>query len=71
MAYPASGNYKSGPCPSSHPVQLISLFFEILYDTNQFANMWYGNSHPFVFANGDPTGYGFHGDFVSLVPLTS
>jgi hypothetical protein len=66
MSYPASGSYNNGPCPSSHPVQLISLFFEVLYDTNQFSNMWYGNSQPFVFANGDSTGYGFHGDFVSM-----
>jgi hypothetical protein len=66
MAYPASGAYNNGPCPATHPVQLISLFFEILYDTNQFSNKWYGNSHPFVFSNGDPTGYGFHGDFVSI-----
>jgi hypothetical protein len=67
MSYPdpATGAYNSGACPSSYPVQLISLFFEVLYDTNQFANMWYGNSQPFVFSNGDPTGYGFHGDFVS------
>jgi hypothetical protein len=65
MSYPSTGAYNSGGCPSTHPVQLISLFYEVLYDTNQFANSWYGSSHPFVFANGDPTGYGFHGDFVS------
>jgi hypothetical protein len=65
MAYPATGAYNNGACPSTHPVQLISLFYEILYDTNSFANKWYGSSQPFVFANGDPTGYGFHGDFVN------
>jgi hypothetical protein len=31
--------------------------------------MWYGANHPFVFSNGDPTGYSFHGDFVSVFPL--
>lgn len=67
MSYPVTGDYNSGSCPSTHPVQLISLFFEILYDTPQFANKWYGGSHPFVFASGDPTGYGFHGDFVCIV----
>jgi hypothetical protein len=70
MAYPASGSYNNGPCPSSHPVQLISLFFEVLYNTNQFKDQWYGSKQPFVFANGDSTGYGFHGDFVS-VPIPS
>jgi len=36
-----------------------------------FADDWYGNSQPFVFSNGDPTGYGFHGDFVSRLCLPS
>lgn len=41
------------------------MFYEILYDTKKFANKWYGNTHPFVFANGDANGGGFHGDFVN------
>jgi hypothetical protein len=65
MSYPNSNNYNNGPCPASHPVHTISLFYEVLYDTNQFADQWNGTQHPFVFANGDATGYGFHGDFVS------
>lgn len=65
MSYPASGNYNGGPCPASHPVHLISIFYEVIYDTQKFANEWYGSSQPFVFAQGDPTGYGMHGDFVN------
>lgn len=67
MAYPSSVAYNDGPCPASHPVHLISLFYEINYQTNLFSDMWYGPSgtQPFVFAMGDPTGYGFHGDFVN------
>ncbi|GAB7352367.1 hypothetical protein MBLNU459_g2805t2 [Dothideomycetes sp. NU459] len=65
MAYPIDGSYDSGRCPSTHPVHLISIFFEIIYSTGNFGNMWYGNSQPFVFAQGDPLGYGFHGDFVN------
>lgn len=65
MAYPANTSYDNGPCPASHPVHMISLFFEVLYDTNQFADMWYGDGQPFVFAMGDATGYGFHGDFIN------
>jgi len=65
MSYPASGEYDNGPCPDTHPVQLVSLFFEVLYDTPRFADQWYGDSQPFVLAQGDATGYGFHGDFVN------
>jgi len=67
MAYPATGAYNNGVCPESHPVQLISLFFEVLFNTPQF-DFWegsYGTNQPFVFAMGDPTGYGFHGDFIN------
>lgn len=65
MAYPI-GAYNSGSCPASHPVHMISIFFEIIYSTDKFADGWYnGNKQPFVFSNGDPTGYGFHGDFLN------
>lgn len=64
MAYPI-GHYDSGTCPDTHPVQLISIFYEVIYQTNLFANRWYGDGQPFVFAQGDATGYGFHGDFVN------
>lgn len=65
MSYPAGSHYDSGVCPDTHPVPLISLFYEFMFDTGKFANDWYGNSQPFVFSMGDNTGYGFHGDFVS------
>ncbi|KAK6430435.1 hypothetical protein LTR95_013410 [Oleoguttula sp. CCFEE 5521] len=64
MAYP-SGHYDNGRCPSTHPKHLVSIFYEVIYSIDQFKNDWYGNSHPFVFAQGDKTGYGFHGDFVN------
>ena len=65
MAYPTGGHYDNGPCPASHPKQLISIFYEVIYQTNNFADRWYGDEQPFVFAMGDRTGYGFHGDFVN------
>ncbi|KAI8943290.1 hypothetical protein NX059_001310 [Plenodomus lindquistii] len=65
MRYPVSHTYDSGPCPADFPVHFISLFYEVLYDTARFADEWDGDQHPFVFSNGDPTGYGFHGDFVN------
>jgi len=65
MSYPNSQNYDNGPCPSSHPVHMISIFYEIHYDTALFKDQWNGTQHPFVFSNGDATGYGLHGDFLN------
>jgi hypothetical protein len=65
MSYPVGGSYDNGECPSTHPVHLISIFYEVNYDTGDFDDMWYGSGQPFVFSMGDPTGYGFHGDFVN------
>jgi len=63
VAYPSLIN--NGKCPSSHPKRFITLFYEYLYDIKKFDNEWVSDKHPFVFSNGDPTGYGFHGDFVN------
>jgi hypothetical protein len=64
VAYPL-GAYNSGTCSPAFPVRLIALYYEVIWNINPFANMWYGPSHPFVFSNGDPTGYGYHGDFIN------
>ncbi|KAK5135850.1 hypothetical protein LTR08_004499 [Meristemomyces frigidus] len=65
MAYPI-GKYDNGVCPETHPVQLVSIFFEVIYQTGLFADRWHSPvHHPFVFAQGDRTGHGFHGDFVN------
>lgn len=66
VAYPISGAYNDGACPDTHPVHLISIFFETIWQTNLFENDWHGDSQPFVFSTGDATGYGMHGDFVSV-----
>jgi len=58
VAYPAIGDYNGGVCPQSHPVAIFSLFFEFFFETRTYADT------KFAFANGDPTGYGYHGDFV-------
>jgi hypothetical protein len=52
----------NGNCPPTHPVKFISLFLEVYYFPNQIAKEAGGR---FVFANGDTTGYGFHGDFIN------
>jgi len=58
MAYPEVGDFNGGVCPQSHPVALFSIFFEFFFDTGKFKD------NKFAFANGDTTGYGFHGDFL-------
>jgi len=59
VAYPAVGNFDGGVCPSTHPVAILSIFYEFFFDTSS-----YTDTNRFVFANGDNTGYGFHGDFI-------
>ena len=61
MAYPSS--YNGGKCPDTHPNPMISIFFEFIFDTAKFE--WYGDTQPFVYAMGDTTGYGLHGDFLN------
>jgi len=58
VSYPAIGNFNGGVCPQSHPVALMSIFYEFFFDTSPYTD------RKFAFANGDPTGFGFHGDFI-------
>ncbi|KAM7213606.1 protein of unknown function (DUF1996) domain containing protein [Rhypophila decipiens] len=68
VAYPSSGTFESnGPCPASHPVKIPQLFYEVIWDTRRFndRSLWpEDGSQPFVWAYGDYTGYGNHGDYV-------
>ncbi|KAI5924067.1 hypothetical protein F4810DRAFT_143444 [Camillea tinctor] len=61
VAYPDM--VTDGNCPDSHPQRLPGLFYETIWATNdeQFA----GRTGEFVLANGDPTGFGYHGDFIN------
>lgn len=59
VAYPTL--LQDGACPKSHPVFLPVLFYETIWDTQKFVGVP-GN---FVFSNGDPTGYGYHADFLA------
>jgi len=58
VAYPSQ--LRNGPCPDGYPVRLPTLFYETIYNTPLFS----GLDGQFVFANGDPTGNGYHGDFI-------
>lgn len=59
VAYP--NQIKYGNCPDGYPVRLPTLFYETIYNTPAFKDL----DGLFVFANGDPTGYGYHGDFIA------
>lgn len=58
MAYPSL--VMTGDCPSGFATRTVSLFYEIIYRTQDFA----GEDGTFIIANGDTTGYGYHGDFI-------
>ncbi|KAJ4297594.1 hypothetical protein N0V90_005487 [Kalmusia sp. IMI 367209] len=68
VAYPTSGTFESnGPCPSTHPVKIPQLFYEVIFATEKFndKSLWPDDgSQPFVWSFGDKTGYGNHGDYV-------
>ncbi|CAJ2502963.1 Uu.00g103570.m01.CDS01 [Anthostomella pinea] len=63
VAYPS--RLDTGYCPDSHPHRFITLFYEVIWSVDPFKDMWYGDGQPFVFSYGDPTGTGYHGDFVN------
>ncbi|WVQ83580.1 hypothetical protein IAT38_005721 [Cryptococcus sp. DSM 104549] len=62
MAYTDNSIY--GACPVSHPVRLPAIMLEYVYRTHKLRPgvALKGN---LVWANGDTTGYGLHGDFVN------
>ncbi|KAK7966355.1 WSC domain-containing protein [Apiospora aurea] len=59
MAYPDL--VQDGNCPEGFDTRLVTLFYEIIWNTNAFK----GKPGKFVVSNGDPTGFGFHGDFMT------
>ena len=60
MAFPAIGDYNTGVCPESHPVAILSVFYEFFYGTGTIQNF-----NRLVWAMGDLTGYGLHGGFLN------
>ncbi|KAK5625980.1 hypothetical protein RRF57_001696 [Xylaria bambusicola] len=68
VSYPQGGTFENGaPCPTTHPVKIPQLFYEIVWDTTAFNNPkdWpEDGSQPFVWSYGDATGFGNHGDYV-------
>ncbi|KAH6904348.1 hypothetical protein BKA70DRAFT_1373448 [Coprinopsis sp. MPI-PUGE-AT-0042] len=57
--------WHSGPCPPSHPIKTPTILFETSWDTRPFQDLWpTDGSQPLVLSQGDPTGYGHHGDYL-------
>lgn len=68
MAFPSSNGTASGRanCPEGW-IHTPHIFYEFYWNTPLFKDLWTPgqNSQPFVLANGDPTGYSLHADFIS------
>ena len=65
VAYSNAGGLGTSNCPSSHPVQIPQVMYEIMWDTGRYKNdAWYKGKQPFVYSFGDGVGYGQHGDYV-------
>jgi hypothetical protein len=62
MSHPVSAP-NGGDCPSTHPVRVPGLFYEILFSITPFP--YQPDYNPFVWSCGDDTGYGLHGDFLN------
>ncbi|KAJ7671433.1 hypothetical protein DFH06DRAFT_1366325 [Mycena polygramma] len=63
-----SGGPDSGTCADKNfPKTLPRIFMEMYLDTGsfeQYRSQAMNPSQPFVYAMGDPTGYGYHADFI-------
>lgn len=58
VAYPSL--VMDGTCPEGFETRVVSLFYETIWDTYAFKD----KEGYFVISNGDPTGFGYHGDFM-------
>jgi hypothetical protein len=66
-AYPSSTGATQGQnCPVGW-VHIPHIFIEVYWNTPPFAHLWTPGqgTQPFVLSQGDPTGQGLHGDFLS------
>ncbi|RDB26225.1 hypothetical protein Hypma_006280 [Hypsizygus marmoreus] len=64
-----SGGPDSGSCSDpKFPVTLPRIFIEVYWNTGDFdkvRSQAMNQSQPFVYAYGDPTGFGYHADFIN------
>ncbi|EHK99441.1 hypothetical protein M7I_4740 [Glarea lozoyensis 74030] len=66
VAYASGAALAGDKCPSTHPVRIPQVMYEIMYDTSSFADPAYykDGKQPLVYSFGDTTGYGAHGDYL-------
>lgn len=68
VAYPPKGTFdNNAACPSTHPVKIPQVMYEVMWDTRPFndESIWpEDGSQPFVWSTNDKTGYSQHGDYV-------
>ncbi|KAK3357330.1 hypothetical protein B0T25DRAFT_154843 [Lasiosphaeria hispida] len=67
MAFPSDVGNGKLDCPKGW-IHVPHMFFETYWDTHALLSRFQGTlgkSSPFVFANGDATGFSAHGDFIS------
>lgn len=65
MAYPTVHGEGINACPEGFKVaRFPTIFVEFWYDVSAFDGHYSVDSVPWVLANGDPIGHGFHADFV-------
>lgn len=67
LAYPSGyGGIGIENCPTTHrAARFPTIFIEFWYDIAQFDGQYSADSVPWVLSNGDPTGFGFHADFLN------
>ena len=55
VSYPETGSFeRGGTCPSTHPVKLPQVMYEVMWDTRPFKNDWpTDGTNPLVYAMGD------------------
>ncbi|CAL5871421.1 uncharacterized protein PFLUO_LOCUS5671 [Penicillium psychrofluorescens] len=58
VAYPSL--VMDGTCPEGYETRLVSLFYETIWNTYAFKE----KEGFFTLSNGDPTGFGYHGDYL-------
>lgn len=64
MAYPSGGGLGVEACPEGfRKARFPSIFIEFWWDVKAFDGQYSENDSPWVLAQGDDTGYGFHADF--------
>lgn len=67
MAYPTGySGVGIERCPTTHrAARFPTIFIEFWYDVSSFDGQYTADEAPWALSNGDPTGFGFHADFMN------